>query len=45
MHEYILIAGDVAGNQVSTTVSYNVLADDVTNINIEGFTVSDLDST
>jgi len=45
LHEYTLTAWDAVGNTTSKTVTYNVVADTVTNINISGFTVSNLGST
>ncbi|MFA7717168.1 MAG: hypothetical protein WC875_00445, partial [Candidatus Absconditabacterales bacterium] len=44
LHEYTLIAGDAAGNTTTVTVTYNVVPDDVNNINIYGFVVQDLTS-
>ncbi len=44
-HEYVLIAGDVLGQTKTTTVSYLVVADTVTNVNITDFTVSGLTDT
>jgi hypothetical protein len=44
-HTYVLIAWDAAGNTKSVTISYNVFADSVTNINMQKYTVSNLSTT
>ena len=42
LHEYVVTAGDAAGNTKSVTITYNVLANSVTNVEITGYTISNL---
>ena len=45
LHEYVLIAGDAAGNKTTATITYNVLADSVTNINVIWYRIYNLSDT
>ena len=42
LHEYVLTAWDAEWNTTAVTITYNVVADSVTNVNITGYTVSSL---
>jgi len=42
LHEYVLVAGDAAGNTTTKTITYNVVADSVSMININQYAISNL---
>jgi hypothetical protein len=45
LHAYKITATDSNGNKTVETVTYNVVADSVTNVNIQGYTLSNLTAT